>query len=70
MTRYPPEVPAEVAALLERGHCRAYRFGAAWRVRGPGVDLLIADLHFLRAPDLEPLREDCRARLAHLRGEG
>lgn len=71
MKRHPrvPQVPEQARALLERGRCKVYRFGVAWRVVGPGVDVLLADLAYLRAPDLEPLRDDRRARLAHLRSE-
>ncbi len=42
--------------LLAKHHCRAVRRGQGWRVIGPGVDLLIADLGRVTKGDLAPVR--------------
>lgn len=40
--------------LAERHGCRLLRHGKAWRVYGPQVDVLVADLQWLRDNDLTP----------------
>lgn len=47
------EIRARILAQ-QRG-CRVQSFGVGWRVAGPGVDLLLADLVSLRPSDLEPV---------------
>ncbi len=42
--------------IAERG-LRVERFGAGWRVCGPGVDVLITQLRFLSETDLTPARD-------------
>lgn len=42
--------------LLAKHHCRAERRGQGWRVYGPGVDFLIADLARVTRLDLLPVR--------------
>ncbi len=49
--------PRDVRALLERARCRALPFGVGWRVVGQGVDLLVADLRYLRPVHLIPFVE-------------
>lgn len=41
--------------LIERHGCRLYRHGRAWRIVGPGTDVLIADLAWLSVRDFAPL---------------
>lgn len=43
-------------ALLAKHRCRAVRFGRGWRVTGPNIDVLIADLALLTRNDLVPVR--------------
>lgn len=42
--------------LLARHGCRAIRRGQGWRVVGPNVDFMIADLGRLTKHDLMPAR--------------
>ena len=49
-----------VAELRERmlaglRGCTIRPFGLAWSIRGPGVDVLIADFSGLKAADLDPV---------------
>lgn len=48
------EAEARVRELAERHGCRLLRHGKAWRVYGPQVDVLVADLQWLRDNDLTP----------------
>lgn len=57
------ELRARVALdLAERMNLRVLPHGNVWRVTGPGVDLLLCDLHTLLPADLEPFHEGQRAR--------
>lgn len=40
--------------LAESAGCSLYQARKAWRVIGPGVDLLLADLRHLHPSDLQP----------------
>lgn len=51
----PLSTEIRIRMLAQRHRCRVLPFGRAWRVVGPGVDLLLADLVSLRPSDLEPV---------------
>lgn len=48
------EAEARAREMAERHGCRLLRHGKAWRVCGPQVDVLAADLRWIRDNDLRP----------------
>lgn len=69
-SRSPEAIARRRARLMEKHHqrieqarqlaasagCSLYQANKAWRVIGPGVDLLLADLRHLHPSDLQPLQ--------------
>lgn len=46
----------EAVLLKEIAHrgLRIEQYGAAWRIHGPGVDLLVTEIRLVRLSDLRP----------------
>ena len=41
---------------IEARGCRVERVGQCWRISGPGVSILCADLRLIRDRDLAPIK--------------
>lgn len=52
--RYAGNKVAQAVALAERFSARIYPHGQAWRVVGPTINVLVADLAILREADFMP----------------
>lgn len=46
-----PSSERQARILIERHGCRLYRHGRAWRIVGPGVDILTCDLSAIHDAD-------------------
>ena len=54
MVESPTTVEIRARMIVQEAGCKLRPHGAAWRIVGPGVDLLLSDLRSLRPSDLEP----------------
>lgn len=52
--RYAGNKVEQAVALAERFSARIYPHGKAWRVVGPTINVLVADLAMLREADFMP----------------
>jgi len=61
VTRRQVDHEARVRALAQERGAKLTRQGAIWRVRGPTIDILTADLAWIRADDFGSFAASRRA---------